>query len=254
MNSLTLTPLTGLPEIRPGDDLAALVLEALQRQDIRPQRGDVLVLCQKVVSKSEGRLVALDSVEPSPRALTMAAVCRKDPAVVELVLRESTEVVRCVPEVLVVRHRLGFVVANAGVDQSNVVDGDHHALLLPEDPNASALRLREDIDRRTDADVAVLINDSFGRAWREGVIGTCIGSSGFRALMDRRGQRDRHGRELKITRVAGADELSAAASMIMGQGEEGVPAVWVRGVHREWLGEGIDASHLVRAPHKDLFR
>lgn len=253
MTSLTLTPLKGLPEIRQGDDLAVLLTEALVRQGMMASRGDVLVLCQKVVSKCEGRCFSLDRIEPSDRAMSVAALCQKEPSLVELVLRESTEIIRCVPGVLVVRHRLGFVVANAGVDQSNVLDGDHHALLLPENPNASAARIREALRRRTNVDVPVLINDSFGRAWREGVVGTCIGSSGFRALADRRGLRDRHGRALKSTQVAGADELSAAASFVMGQGNEGVPAIWVRGVKPDWFSDDVSATELLRPAQRDLF-
>jgi coenzyme F420-0:L-glutamate ligase/coenzyme F420-1:gamma-L-glutamate ligase len=168
-------PLSGLPEIRPGDDLAALLAKALAAQSLQPREGDAIVICQKIVSKSEGRLVALDGVTPSARAVDLASRCGKDPALVELVLGESTEVVRCVPDVLIVRHRLGFVVANAGIDQSNVLEGDRHALLLPLQPDESARRLREALHQLLGVRLAILINDSFGRAWREGVVGACIG-------------------------------------------------------------------------------
>jgi len=162
--------------------------------------------------------------------------------------------VRCVPDVLVVRHRLGFVVANAAIDQSNVLEGAGYALLLPLDPDASAQRLQRDLSARLGADVAVLINDSFGRAWREGVTGTCIGCAGMNPLLDRRGDTDRQGRVLKATLVAAADELSAAASLVMGQGDEGIPAVWMRGVDRRLFEQPSGAQRLIRPVEKDLFR
>lgn len=254
MQPLTLVPLSGLPEIHPGDDLAALLAEALAAQALQPRDGDAIVLCQKIVSKSEGRRVALDSVVPSARALDVAGRCGKDPALVELVLRESTEVVRCVPDVLIVRHRLGFVVANAGIDQSNVLDGDRHALLLPLDPDESARSLREALRQRLGVRLAILINDSFGRAWREGVVGACIGCAGFNPLVDRRGESDRNGRILKMTQIAAGDELAAAASLIMGQADEGIPAVWVRGLDRRMLEPSSGASRLVRPLERDLFQ
>jgi coenzyme F420-0:L-glutamate ligase/coenzyme F420-1:gamma-L-glutamate ligase len=246
--------LTGIPEVRPGDDLAVLLEQSLNAQDLPLRDGDALVLCQKIVSKSEGRIVALDQVQPSARALELAQRCGKEPALVELVLRESTQVLRCVPDVLIVRHRLGFVVANAAIDQSNVVDGESHALLLPVDPDASAQRLRRDLQTRLGVNVAVLINDSFGRAWREGVTGTCIGCAGFHPLADRRGQRDRQGRVLKVTQVAAADELAAAASLLMGQGSEGIPAILVRGLSPNHLQAPGSARQLVRLAERDLFQ
>lgn len=254
MQPLTLIPLSGLPEIHPGDDLAALLSEALAALELRPRDGDAVVLCQKIISKSEGRCIALDSIEPSERAHGLAKRCGKDPALVELVLRESVEVLRCIPDILIVRHRLGFVVANAGVDQSNVLEGDKHALLLPLDPDKSARELRQALHRRLGVNVAVLINDSFGRAWREGVVGACIGCAGFNPLVDRRGDRDRNGRLLKSTQVAAGDELAAAASLLMGQADEGVPAVWIRGLDSRLFEESSGASRLVRPLRLDLFK
>jgi len=251
---LSLIPLYGLPEVRAGDDLAAMLADALAAQGVQPEAGDAVVLCQKIVSKSEGRLVNLADVIPSEQAQDVARRCRKEPALVELVLRESTEVVRCVPEVLIVRHRLGFVVANAGIDQSNVPDGESHALLLPLDPDASAQGLRDQLQQRLGVNLAVLINDSFGRAWREGVVGTCIGSAGLHALIDRRGRLDRHGRVLKVTQIAAADELAAAASLLMGQADEGVPAIWIKGLDARLFEQRGRARDLVRSAEKDLFR
>jgi coenzyme F420-0:L-glutamate ligase / coenzyme F420-1:gamma-L-glutamate ligase len=248
MTSLSLTTLAGIPEIEGGADLAAILVEAAG-----PLRdGDIVAIAQKVVSKAEGRSVVLSDIEPSARALELATLCGKRPELVELVLRQSEEVVRCTRDVLIVRHKLGFVVANAAVDQSNV-RGEDCALLLPEDPDQSAVRLRAELRRRTGADVAVLIIDSFGRAWREGVCGVCIGVAGLTPLIDERGRPDRFGRPMQSTLIAVGDELAAAASLMMGQAAEGTPAVLIRGAAARWLGEG-HASDLLRPKARDLFR
>lgn len=251
---LTLTALPGIPEIEPGAALAALLIEAVARAGEVPATGDILVVAQKIVSKTEGRRVALSGVEPSVRARELASITGKDPRLVELILRESREVLRAVPGVLIVEHRLGFVMANAGVDQSNVAgaDPDEAALLLPEDPDASARRLRDDVCAACGVDVGVLINDSFGRAWRNGVAGVAIGVAGMPALVDLRGQPDRAGRALQVTQVAAADELAAAASLVMGQADEGCPAVLARGFPYA-RREGA-AAELVRPRAEDLFR
>ena len=252
---LTLTALPGIPMVEPGDDLAALLLAACDGAGLRLQHGDVLVIAQKIVSKAEGRYAYLNQVEPSPEALELAPKVDKDPRLVELILRESKEVVRFRRGAVIVEHRLGYVHANAGIDRSNIrsEDGSNpRVLLLPEDPNASARQLREAIRARTGAEVAVIINDSAGRAWRQGVVGFAIGSAGIEPLCDMIGQPDLYGRPLEITLIALADELAAAGSLLMGQGSEGSPAVLARGV-RFPVSER-DASVLIRPKAEDLFR
>lgn len=252
MPSLALTALEGIPEVRKGDDLARIVLDSLQRTGITLATGDVLLVAQKIVSKSEGRLVNLAQVVPSPRAMELAKLTGKDPRAMELVLSESREVLRTKKDVVVVEHRLGFVMANAGIDQSNVEGGDSAALLLPVDPDASCQRLREQLRRATGIDCAIVMNDSFGRAWRNGVVGVALGVAGLPALLDRRGTTDRFGRVLRITQIAVADELAAGASLVMGQGAEGFPVVHARGVPYE-RREG-SVRELLRPPCEDMFR
>lgn len=252
--SLGLIGLAGMPMVQPGDDLARLVGDALIAQGASLRAGDVVVCAQKVVSKAEGRRVDLSRVMPSPRARELAAQVDKDPRLVELILAESARVVRCRPGVLIVEHRLGFVMANAGVDQSNVAheaDGEF-ALLLPEDPDASAARLREALEGRFDCPLAVIVNDSFGRPWRRGSVGVALGCSGLPALLDLRGRPDLFGRRLRVTEVGLADEIAAAASLLMGQSDEGLPVVVMRGLHVD--GPPCPASALVRPAQADLFR
>ena len=252
--SLTVTALVGMPTVTAGDDLAGLVLDAAAASAVEFRDGDVLVVAQKIVSKAEGRRVVLRDVTPSLRAAKLAAKAGKDPRVAELILRESRDVLRCVPGVIIVEHRLGLVMANAGIDASNVdgPEGDDAVLLLPADPDRSAASLREAVRARTGADIGVVINDSFGRAWRLGTVGTAIGASGLPALADLRGQPDRAGRRLQSTELAIADEVAAAGSLLMGQAAEGRPAVHLRGLpYRLREGRGSD---LVRPPHMDLFR
>ncbi len=247
------TALAGLPTIRAGDDLGAILAEAMRGNDIAAADGDVLVVAQKIVSKAEGRLVQLRDVTPGSRALTLAAEAGKDPRVVELILREATDVVRCRPGVIIVEHRLGMVMANAGIDASNVEgETDETVLLLPEDPDRSADGLRRTLQQQLGRDIGVVINDSFGRAWRNGTIGTAIGVSGPPALWDMRGIADRNGRSLRHTEVAIADELAAAASLLMGQAAEGLPAVHVRGFPLSFRSG--DARELLRDKAYDLFR
>ena len=249
-----LQPLPGWPDVQAGDDLATLALESLARAGLVLASGDLLVLAQKVVSKSEGRLVALATVQPSARALELAPQVRKDARLVELVLRESRRIVRTAPDVLIVEDRHGFIMANAGIDQSNVQGNGagEFALLLPEDPDASAQRLRAAIGARAGVFPGVLINDSFGRPWRLGTVGVAIGCAGVAATLDLRGQPDRYGRELKVTVVGHADEIAAAASLVMGQAAEGTPCVLVRGLAAQ--GEPQPASALLRTSGEDLFR
>ena len=252
--AITLLPVTGLPEVRPGDDLAALLLAALDGASLQLQPGDVLALAQKIVSKAEGRMVNLADVTPGAEAERVAAEVNKDPRLVELVLRESESISRMRRGVLIVRHRLGFTSANAGIDRSNVPQGagEEVVLLLPEDPDRSAAALREALVERVGVDVAVVITDSHGRPFRQGTVGVAIGVAGLPALWDRRGEPDRQGYLLQHTEVGLADEIAAAASMVMGQAAEGVPAVLVRGL-RLPPGDGR-ARDLYRPPELDLYR
>jgi coenzyme F420-0:L-glutamate ligase/coenzyme F420-1:gamma-L-glutamate ligase len=251
LDELLLMPLSGIPMVQAGDDLAAIILSALaaSEQSLRP--GDVLVVAQKIVSKAEGRMVDLRKVTPSARAKNLAQATGKDARVVELILSESTEVLRHRPGVLIVVHRLGMVLANAGIDQSNV-GGSDHVLLLPLDPDRSAAEIRGKLRDATGIDAGVVIIDSIGRAWRNGTIGTAIGVSGIPGLLDLRGRPDLFGRRLETTEVGLADELAAAASLVMGQAAEGRPVALVRGLGYE-RRDGA-AGELVRAREKDLFR
>ena len=251
---LTLTALPGMPLVQPGDDLATLILAALRAAGESLQPGDVLVLAQKIVSKSENRYLDLRTVTPSPRAVELASEVEKDPRFIEAILSESVEVVRHRPGVLVVAHRLGFVMANAGVDHSNVeqVGQDELILLLPRDPDGSAERLSQALAERTGVAPAVIINDSHGRAWRNGTLGLAIGVFGIEPLSDLRGEPDLFGRPLQVTTVGVADEVAAAASLLMGQAGEGTPVVLVRGL--EYAPSRTGAAALVRPKEQDLFR
>jgi coenzyme F420-0:L-glutamate ligase / coenzyme F420-1:gamma-L-glutamate ligase len=251
--NLVLTALSGIPMIEAGDDLAAIIVAALRDAGLALAAGDVLVLAQKIVSKAEGRLVDLGTIAPSARAVVLAKETGKDARLVELILAESTEVLRHRPGVLIVVHRLGLVLANAGIDRSNVSDdGSEQVLLLPRDPDRSCAKLRRAVAAATGAEVGVVIIDSIGRAWRNGTIGTAIGVAGLPGLLDLRGTPDLFGRPLETTEIGLADELAAAASLVMGQAGEGRPVVLARG-----LGYGRrdgTAGELIRAREKDLFR
>lgn len=251
MNTLTLTALPGIGEIEPGDDLAGILGEALGRLDAPPTPHAVLVVAQKIVSKAEGRYVMLDSVTVTPRAAELATLTRKDARIVELVLRESVEVLRAKPDVLIVRHRLGYVMANAGIDRSNV-GGKDRVLLLPADPDSSAQTLRTSILERHRLEIGVIVGDSFGRPWRKGVTNVALGAAGVPALIDRRGEPDRHGRRLEVTEVALADQLASAAGLLMGEGAEGRPAVLISGL--TLTAPAVPALRLIRPLHEDLFR
>ncbi len=257
VSALELIGLPGIPRVAPGDDLAALILAGLREARIELCRGDILVVAQKVVSKAENRYRRLADVVPSARALKIAAVVDKDPRAVEVILEESRAVLRQVPGVLIVEHRLGFVMANAGVDASNIeqqgLEGER-LLLLPEDPDGSAARLAEALGQRTGVTPGLVINDSVGRAWRNGTVGMALGSAGFPALLDRRGERDLFGRVLEVTEVALADQLAAAAALVQGEADEGRPVVLVRGLRWPDAAPPTPAGVLVRPRERDLFR
>jgi coenzyme F420-0:L-glutamate ligase/coenzyme F420-1:gamma-L-glutamate ligase len=252
--ALELLAVPGLPMIKPGDDLATLITEGLARGNLKPRANDVLVIAQKVVSKAEDRSIDLATVKPSARAVEVAKEVQKDPRLVELILSESVRVVRSRPNVLIVEHRLGFVMANAGVDQSNVgpTDGIERALLLPLDPDGTAEALRAKLSNQFGVAMAVVITDSFGRAWRRGTAGIAIGASGLPALLDLRGNPDLFGRTLQVSISGFADEIAAAASLVMGQGDEAQPVVLVRGL--TWSAANNPASELVRPAAEDMFR
>ena len=250
---LTLRALEGIGEIQPGQQLDSVIVQAIERNGIVLNDHDVVAVSQKVVSKSENRYVDLAHISPGAQAQTLAARSDKDPRYVEVALRQSTAVIRCVKGVLIVRHKLGFVVANAGIDQSNIEDGEHRVLLLPEDPDASASRLRESISRRTGKHVGVLITDSFGRAWRMGVCGVAIGCAGFTPLLDQRGTADRFGRTLRVTEVAVADQLASAATLVMGEAGEGLPVVIVSGLAPQYFERAGVAREMIRPAAMDLF-
>ncbi len=249
---LRLIALPGIPEVTQRASLGSLLLAALTRTGLSPQPADILVLAQKIISKAEGRVVPLSSVTPSERAQTIAQQADKDPRLVELMLRESNKVLRVKPGIIITEHKLGFIMANAGIDQSNVPDGDEAVLLLPQDPDASARKLRDELRDKCDVEMGVLIIDSFGRAWRHGVTGTAIGVAGLPALVDMRGNKDREGRTLRVTQVAASDELAAAASLVMGQADEGTPAVMVRGF--PYAPREGSVKELLRDEAEDLFR
>ena len=237
--------------ITAGADLAALMVAALRSNDIALRDGDVVAVAQKVVSKAEDRYVDLSVIVPSKRALTFAADVEKDPRLVEVILGESRRVVRHRKGVLIVIHRLGMVMANAGVDASNVEGGDDSVLLLPVAPDESAGRLRSQLRDRCGVDVGVIITDSPGRAWRRGSVNIAIGVAGLAALVDRRGRADLFGRPLRATQIGHADQIAAAAGLVQGQADEGLPVVIVRGLAAEHpAGQATD---LIRDESEDLF-
>jgi coenzyme F420-0:L-glutamate ligase/coenzyme F420-1:gamma-L-glutamate ligase len=251
---ISIIPVPGLPRVAVGDDLAALISDALDRASLELTDQDILVVTQKIVSKTEGRYVDLCEVTPSARATEIAEATGKDPRHVEVILSESTEIVRQGPHVLVVAHRLGYVMANAGIDESNIEHEPDRAgvLLLPHDPDGAALSLKEQLEARHGVVLGVVISDSFGRPWRNGVTGVALGAAGVPSLIDLVGRPDLFGRALRVTEVAVADQIASAACLVMGEADEGIPVVLVRGYgsaapHRP-------AAALLRPRERDLFR
>ena len=251
---ITLIALSGIKLVEPGDDLGAISVAALQDNGTVPKEGDVLVVAQKIVSKAEGRYVDVTTVQPSERAVALAAEVDKDPRFVEVVLSEAKRVIRHRPGLLIVEHRLGFVMANAGIDHSNVgaADRGERVLLLPVDPDGSAEALRQHLTEVFGVDIAVVISDSFGRPWRKGTVGVALGAAGLPAFVDLRGRADLFGRELLVTETGFADEIAAAAGLLMGQADEAIPMVLVRGL--TWSAPDLPVAALIRPAEHDLFR
>ena len=256
MPTLTLTSLQHIPLIRQGDNLADIIVRALQENSILLEENDILVIAQKIVSKAEGRAVNLARVTPSSRAIELGERTEKDARLVELILQESNEVIRTRLGTIIVEHRLGFVCANAGIDHSNVAGAGNAAeewvLLLPAAPDHSAQTIRQQTQSQTGRQVGVLIIDSHGRAWRNGTVGIAIGVAGLPGLQDLRGEPDLFGFTLRITQVGVADELAAAASLVMGQASEGTPVVHVRGF--PYPAREGSLQELLRPKEQDLFR
>ena len=254
--ALILTPLPGMPSVRAGDNLTELIWQAVQRAGISLQDGDVFVLAQKIVSKAEGRQVNLTGILPSEEARRLALATGKDPRLVELNLQESSEILRTRPGTIIVEHRLGFVCANAGIDHSNVAGegnaDEEYVLLLPINPDASARQLRTQLEQVSGVRLGVMIIDSHGRAWRLGTVGVAIGLAGVPGVVDLRGRSDLYGYQLRITEVGAADELAAAASLMMGQAAEGTPVIHVRGFPYPLRESSL--SELLRPKQEDLFR
>ena len=257
---LSFSGVDGIPMVQPGDDLVTLIHDGLTGMDEEFEDNDVVVIAQKIVSKAEDRYVDLTTVSPGAEAQRIALEVDKDPRKVQAILDESNEVVRSRPGVLIVEHRLGFVQANAGIDQSNITNDDGEdddlCLLLPLDADASARKIRDDIRQRFGVEVGVIVNDSVGRAWRMGTLGLAIGVAGFTALEDYIGQSDIYGKELAVTQVAAADEMAAGASLVMGQTTEKMPVVLVRGYQPSEPNEASQSGvgPLLRPKDLDLFR
>ncbi|MBN9670986.1 coenzyme F420-0:L-glutamate ligase [Roseibium aggregatum] len=252
MTRICLETLDGFPLVEPGDDLVELICRSLEAGGQVLEDGCVLVLAQKIVSKAEGRYRNLSEIVPGDRAKLLATETAKDPRLVQAILDESTEVVRRRKGVLIVRHKRGWVMAQAGIDQSNIEGGDEgRILLLPEDPDASALKLKTELERRSGVSLGVVIADSFGRPFRNGTTGIAIGAAGLTSFLDKRGHRDLFGKTLQVSTIAHADEIASAASILMGQADEGTPVVLIRGLSPS---AHVDASSLVRPIEDDMFR
>ncbi len=248
--TLELTALEGFPLIKPGESLLPAVLRALEQNGIELQSGDILVFAQKIVSKSENRFARLSETKASPEAEEIAKSCDKDPRMVQLILNESDQVIRATRGVLIVRHKLGHVMANAGLDQSNIGKDEDFFLLLPEDPDLSARQLQSALKKATGVSIGIVICDSFGRPWRMGTTGVCIGCAGISPVRDQRGEQDLFGKVLQVTMPAKGDEIAAAASLIMGEASEGTPIVHLRGLDNGGDGQ---TSDLIRPLEEDLF-
>ena len=254
MKKLELIALEGIPLIKPGDDIVEIIFTSLERNKFQLKDGDILVIAQKIISKSENRYAYLNKIIPTVTASRLSKETDKDPKLVQLILDESTKVVRHKKGVIVVEHKLGFVHANAGIDRSNIESSKKNprVLLLPKEPDLSALKIKEKIFGVFNLNIGIIINDSSGRAWRNGIVGIAIGSSGVDVLLDLKGHKDLYGNSLEVTEVGRADEIASAASLLMGQANESFPVVVVRGFSKST--DKRDAKSLLRDPSEDLFR
>lgn len=254
-NTLSIIPILGIPDIKSGDCLPEIIIKNARSHNIKLFNYDILVITQKIVSKSENRLVDLRLIKPSSKAKQIARITKKNPQLVQLILDESKTVLRIRKGLIIVRHKLGFVCANAGIDHSNTIPGEeasNRVLLLPEDPDKSAKKIQTDIEKKTGCKVGVLIIDSHGRAWRNGTIGTTIGIAGVPGIVDMRGKPDLYGYKLRATFIAAADELAAAASLVMGQANESIPCVIARGFPYPLRDSSL--QELIRSEKADLFK
>lgn len=251
---ISIWPLAGLPEVRPGDDLAALLARAIGQAGLRPLAGDIVVVTSKIVAKAQNRFVALDDIAPGPRARELALLTGKDARLVQVILDEAREVIRATPHVIIVETRDGLILANAGIDQSNLSPDDQgrRVLLLPEAPDTTAEAIKRALDTHFGASLGVIISDSVGRPWRLGTVGIGIGAAGVTSLWDRRGETDFTGRKLEVTEVAFADAVASAAVLAMGEGAEGCPAALVRGYAT--TAGARPAADVLRPKQMDLFR
>jgi len=253
-NSLQCTALQEFPLVEPGDDISQLIITCLIENNTQLVEGDILVIAQKIISKAENRYRYLNDIEPSAEAIRLGAEADKDPRLMACILEESTEVLRIRKGAIIVRHRNGYVHANAGIDQSNITSepDNPRVLLLPENPDASARSILEALQQRFKVHTNVVINDSAGRPWRNGIMGFAIGSAGFEVVEDHIGNTDLFGNTLQVTQIAVADELAAAASLLMGQGDQGAPVVLIRGLKTQPSNRGSEG--LIRGLSEDLFR
>jgi len=253
VSKITLTAVQNIPEINPGDDVASIINQCLENQRYDIKNNDVLVIAQKIISKSEDRFVDLKIVEPSDKAFKLSKEINKDPRLVELILKESNQIIRASKGILVVEHKLGHILANAGIDRSNVGRTDDQVLLLPKDPDASARNIKNYFENAFKIKLGVLITDSIGRAWRLGTTGHALGSSGIRTLIDMRGKEyDRDGRLLQTTVIGVADQIASASTLLMGESSEGTPAVIIRGL--DLCDDSDTVNNLIRPAEEDLFR
>jgi len=257
VRSLSLIPIEGIPDVQPNDNIGRLIVDAISKNDITLNEGDIVVVTQKIVSKAEDRYIDSSSITPSKTTYEMASITQKSPALIELIIRESRQILRQNERTIIVEHKLGFICANAGIDQSNVRRDDSHKdgaryLLLPKNPDRSAYELRSFLESTFGAHIGVMIIDSHGRAWRYGTVGTTIGISGVPGVVDLRGKPDLYGRTLKITRIGAADELAGAASLVMGQAAENIPVVIARGF--PYALRNAQLNEIIRAEEMDLFR
>ncbi|MCL1969930.1 MAG: coenzyme F420-0:L-glutamate ligase [Candidatus Bathyarchaeota archaeon] len=253
MSTIQVIAIEGLPLSKAGDNIGQLIVDATKKQGIQLQERDIIVVTHVFVSKSEGNVVNLDTVEPSERAFEVAKQTNKDPALVEVILREAKEVVRVGPNSIITETRSGTISANSGVDRSNV-SGERNVVPLPKDPNRSAQNIRAEIKRLTDVNVAVIVSDTHGRPFRVGEINVAIGVAGIKPIRDRRGEKDLFGYTLRVKQTAIADELTSAAELVIGQAAEGIPAAIIRGYTAYQISEDVSATELIRPKEKDLFR